>query len=205
MPYNNEIIGVVGMKRVIFLILLIVFLAGFVSADEFIHEGDHNYSVHSVAMTTEPYLNGNLILNFNLIDETGSAADNIHAHISVFDDRNALVSDYSIKNSGENYKNLPAVENSTGYNFFRFLDKTQTASEYRIVSDDNGFISVILFLPGCGPNQVKDCYFQNAIYHVQIKQQGLEENNDFSVRGQKIQVNWVYAITSMIANNFSEL
>ena len=195
------------MKKLM-LMLFLICLALSVMADPFVHEGDHNYAVMDTAMTTKPYLNGFLIFNFDAVREDGSGAKNIHVHLKTFDDRNALVHDYSVKIKGKNpltgtdFSQVhQAVIESEGYSFFRILESQEGLFEDRIVSDDNGHIAVRLKLNSCGINETKDCYYQTARYRVEISQEGLSQNEYFTVHGEEINDYWFWGLGSFLASN----
>jgi hypothetical protein len=157
-------------------------------------------------MTTSPFLNGYLILEFNLKNETTAPAGNTHIHLTTFDDRNTMVQDYSIKyNSAdlvqnETINNL-AIKESTGYEFYRTIDAEKGIIEYRIVSDDNGLISTKLFLNACGINEVKNCYYQSGKYRLEIKQNNLIRNESFTIIAEKVNTNFLFQILSTLGNN----
>lgn len=192
------------MKKIL-LITFLVLMINLVSADVFIHEGDHNYTVSNVEMTTAPFSNGFLILNFTLRDETGNVAKNTHIHVITYDDRNALVNDYSFKTSSvellEKNLNHPAIENSEGYLFFRRIPHELNLLENRIVSDDNGLVSMQLFLNECGPNEVKNCYLLTGKYRVRVTQSNLVNDEYFTIEDQKIQTFFLVSMASFFGNN----
>ncbi len=195
------------MKKLL-MAFLIICLAFPVMADQFVHEGDHNYAVINTAMTTKPFLNGYLILDFDVARENGSGARNIHVHIKTFDDRNALVQDYSVKIKGKNpltgadFSQVhQAVIESEGYSFFRILESQDGLFEERIVSDDNGSISTRLKLNSCGINEVKTCYHQTARYRIEISQDGLSHDEYFTVHGEEINDYWFWGLGSFLASN----
>lgn len=191
------------MKKIIFLLCLIL-LSGWVLADDFIHEGDHNYSILNVSMTKNPYINNYLLLTFNIQDETGIAGKNKHIHVLTYDDRNVLIVDYSLKYSGKDTdiaKNGFAVERSTGYSFYRIIDAGgDNFKENRIVSDDNGFIALNLFLNSCS-GAITNCYYQTGNYRVEIKKNSLSHSEYFTVEGENLETYFLIEYLITIGNN----
>lgn len=192
------------------LVLIFVLLSiSFVNADLFLHEpNDENYSISNVGMTTSPRLNDYLALDFTLVDSNSSNADNIHVHIKTFDEDGRIIHDYSAQltsraDSTVSIQNLnpEAIERSTGYIFFRTLPNQPNTIENRFVSDDSGSVQVLLFLNACRVGQTQNCYFQTATYNVNITQEGLNVDENFTVQGEKIQSFSIVQFLSTISNN----
>lgn len=200
------------MKSKLLLFFLLISIS-FVNADLFLHEPDNeNYSISNVGMTTSPRLNDYLALDFTLVDSNSSNADNIHVHIKTFDEDGRLIHDYSTKltsraDSTVSLQNLnpSAIEKSTGYEFFRTLPNQPSTIENRFVSDDSAAVEVLLFLNACGVGQTQNCYFQTATYSVNITQEGLSVDENFTVQGEKIQSFSIVQFVSTITNNTDAL
>ena len=196
------------MKLRLILLFLLIFIS-FVNADLFLHEpDDENYSINNVGMTTNPRLNDYLALDFSLLDSNSNNANNIHIHIKTFDEDGRLVHDYSTKltsraDSTVSIQNLnpQAIEKSSGYEFFRTLPNQPNTIENRFVSNDAGSVEVLLFLNACSVGQTQNCYFQTATYSVNIVQEGLNVDENFTVQGEKIQSFTIVQFLSTIANN----
>lgn len=193
------------MKKQLIFFALFLFM-GVVHADGFIHEGDHNYSIVNMGMTTAPFLNGYLIVEFNLRTEASLPAGNTHVHLTTFDDRNTMVQDYTVKQ----YSNDPvqnqtinnfAIGQSTGYDFYRTIDAEKGIAEHRLVSDDNGLVSAKLFLNPCGINETKNCYYQTGKYRLEIKQNNLTRNENFTIGAEEINTNFFFQSISTLENN----
>ncbi len=196
------------MKSNLILIFLLISIS-FVNADLFLHEPDaENYSISNVGMTTSPRLNDYLALDFTLLDSNSTNADNIHVHIKTFDQDGRIIHDYSAQltsraDSTISLQNLnpEAIQRSTGYEFFRTLPNQPNTIENRFVSDDSGSVEVLLFLNPCNVGQTQNCYFQTAIYSVNITQEGLNVDENFTIQGEKIQSFTLVQFLSTISNN----
>ncbi len=190
------------MKKLM-LILFLICLALSVMADPFVHEGDHNYTVINTAMTTKPFLNEYVSLNFDVAREDGSGARDIHVHVKTFDDRNVLVQDYSTRLTDNSGIFSDAQGRSSGFKFFRVIQGENNSDflEQRLITDDNGSIALKLFLNSCGINETKNCYYQTARYRVELSQEGVSHDEYFTVHGEEIQGNWFFQLLSFIGNN----
>ena len=195
-----------GKLATLFGILAIICFTPSVFADNFLHEGDYNYSVSDINMTTQPRLNDYLALNFKLQNSANSTAiANKHVHISILDSRGRIVNDYTVKlvpaakTPLEKALNHVSVEKSTGYEFFRTLE--ENTLEYRLVSNDSGVIKTQIYLNACGINETQNCYFQTAIYTVNVTQSGLNHKENFTVQGERIQGFSLNQLISVVANN----
>ncbi len=62
-----------------------------------------------------------------------------------------------------------------------------------------------MFLNACGIGQTQNCYFQTGVYNVNITQEGLSTDENFTVQGEKIQAFSLVQFLSTIANNTDSL
>ena len=190
-------------------LIILLFSFNLVDADLFLHEpANENYSLSNVGLTTQPRLNDFLALDFDLLDSNSVIADNIHVHIKTFDEDGRIIYDYSTKltsrsDSTVSIQNLNpnAVEKSSGYQFFRTIPNQPSTIENRFVSDDSGNVAVLLFLNACNVGQTQNCYFQTATYRVNIVQEGLNIDENFTVQGEKIQSFSIVQFLSTLSNN----
>ena len=97
--------------------------------------------------------------------------------------------------------NPNAVEKSSGYQFFRTIPNQPSTIENRFVSDDSGNVAVLLFLNACNVGQTQNCYLQTATYRVNIVQEGLNIDENFTVQGEKIQSFSIVQFLSTLSNN----
>lgn len=192
------------MKKLLIVFLILFSLNSF--ADEFLHEPDANFTISNIEMTTQPYLNNFLSINFKIFQATGLTAKNTHIHLKTFDDENRLIQDYSFKLVSkdsviEKSLNHLAIDKSIGYSFYRNLPQEKNILEHRIVSDDNGLVSANLFLNACGLNEQYQCYLLSGVYKLEISAQGLKHDEYFGMKSEKIQTFSIPQTLSLFANN----
>ncbi len=195
-------------KKIIF-VLFFCFLISSVSADEFLHERDVNYSISNVAMTTNPRLNDFLAVEFDVIDANSVAIDNAHIHLKVYDNEGRMIHDYSIKFVSRSDStvtlqtlNHSVIEKSGQYEFFRTIQaQGSNTLEHRIISNDSGHVKALLFLNACQVGETKNCYFQTGVYTLNILQINLDRTEDFTIAAEKIQSFTIVQWAGFIANN----
>lgn len=162
------------MKKILLLLLLLV-VSGGAMAIQFGNE-IHNPSIvsDSFKMITNPELDSQFFLQFQLADDNGIPLDNYHTELRILDSRGVLVYP-DTSEGGSRFADPIAV-------FFR-----DTLS----FSDSNGFVNYSFILPSCNAINQTYCFQLDQNYTVTVTGKNIFREEFFTTTINSIETNWL--------------
>ena len=123
-------------------------------------------------MMSNPELDSNLFINFQLVGADGNGLDNYHTELKIYDNRGVLI--YPKKCSGIGCPNTQQLLGELSF------------------SDSNGFVNYAVFLPSCGFfTDGEDCFQLQQTYTVTITGRGLIREENIITQLKQIETNWM--------------